>query len=196
MAAEPDQIRNDIEATRADLASNVDQLADRTSPSRIARRSWSRVSDKVHSLSDSVMGAPSSTAGSAKQKVNEAGDKIGSMTSETADKVRQAPHLAAQGTRGNPLAAGLIAFGAGLLAAAMIPESEAERRITRQLADSELAEQVRQPLAESAGKVGQDLAEEIKESGQQVMDSAKDHASTAVEEAKGTAQRAKQDTTR
>jgi len=196
MATEPDQIRSDIQATRADLASNVDQLADRTSPSRIAQRSWSRVTDKVHSLSESVMGAPSSAAGSVKQMAGDAGDKIGDLASDAADKVREAPQLAAQGTRGNPLAAGLIAFGAGLLAAAMIPESEAERRITRKLADSELVEQVRQPLAESASQVGQDLTEDIKESGEQVAQSAKEHASAAVEEAKSTAQHAKQDKAR
>jgi hypothetical protein len=38
-------------------------------------------------------------------------------------------------------------------------ESEAERRLTDKLADSELVEQVRQPLAESASQVGQDLTE-------------------------------------
>ena len=40
MAEGPDRIREDIETTRAELARNVDALADRTVPTRVARRRW------------------------------------------------------------------------------------------------------------------------------------------------------------
>ena len=78
----PDRKRQEIQATRADLASNVDHLADRTNPARMARRGCHRLTDKMHSFTDTVIGKP-------------------------------APHYAAEQTRGNPIAAGMIAFGAG-----------------------------------------------------------------------------------
>jgi len=40
MAEEPDQIRDDIELTRTRLAHDVDRLADKTSPTRVAQRRW------------------------------------------------------------------------------------------------------------------------------------------------------------
>ena len=55
MAEEPDRIRNEIEATRSDLARNVDLLADRTVPTRVARRRWGAVKERVRGMSDRVM---------------------------------------------------------------------------------------------------------------------------------------------
>ena len=40
MAEEPDRLRQDIELTRASLSRDVDQLADKTSPRRVAQRRW------------------------------------------------------------------------------------------------------------------------------------------------------------
>ena len=62
MAEEPDRIRDEIEATRYDLARNVDLLADRTVPTRVARRRWSGVKERVHGMSDRVMGTSSDAA--------------------------------------------------------------------------------------------------------------------------------------
>jgi hypothetical protein len=56
MAEEPDQTRDDIETTRADLARNVDALPDRTVPSRVARRQWTGIKERVRGVSDKVMG--------------------------------------------------------------------------------------------------------------------------------------------
>ena len=192
MATEPDQIRSSIEATRADLASNVDQLADRTNPARALNRGWHRVTGKVHAISDTVMGVPSTAADTVKQKAGQAGERISDVAEETADAVREAPRLAAAQTRGNPLAAGMIAFGAGLLAAALIPESDAERRLTHKLADNELVDRVREPLKESADHLRQDLTGDLKESGRQLVDSAKQHTSSVVDEAKQNAETVKQ----
>ncbi len=196
MATEPDQIRSQIEVTRSSLASNVDELADRTSPGRIMNRGWRRVTDRMHSIGDRVMGAPSSATGSVKDIAKGAGEKMSDVASEAADAVREAPHVTAEQTRGNPLAAGLIAFGAGLLAAAMIPETEAERRLTRQLADSELADQVREPLRQSVSEVGRGVSEEVKETGARLADTAKEHATQAVDEARAAGQQSTTDASR
>lgn len=207
MAAEPDRIKNDIELTRARLTADVDQLADRTSPTRVMQRGWHRFTDKVHTVSDTVMGKPAQAADSVKRVAGQAGDKIsgvasdatdkiGEVASSAADTVREAPRMAAEQTRGNPIAAGLIAFGAGLLAAALIPETEAERRLSRKLADSDLAQQVREPLMESADQVRQDVAGTVKQSASEVVQTAKEAASSTMDEAKETAQRAKEEAAR
>ncbi len=192
MATEPDQIRSEIDATRVELASNVDLLADRTSPARIVNRGWNRVTDKVQAVGARVMGAPSSTASSVKEMAGQAGDKIADAASGAADAVREAPQTAAEQTRGNPLAAGLIAFGAGLLAAALIPASDTERRLSRQLADSDLVEKMGEPVMKSASELGQEIKQEAKESGAELVDSAKDHASSTVQEVKDATQKARQ----
>ena len=63
MAEEPDQIRDDIELTRARLAHDVDRLADKTSPARVAQRGWTGAKAKVRGMSDRVMGSARESGG-------------------------------------------------------------------------------------------------------------------------------------
>ena len=51
--------------------------------------------------------------------------------SAVGDAVSNAPAQVKQKARGNPLAAGLIAFGAGLLVSGLIPSSQRSRRRSR-----------------------------------------------------------------
>ena len=208
MATEPDRIRTEIEATRAELATDVDRLADRTSPGRIAHRNWGRFTDRIHNLRERVMGTPSNgmdtvrrtadrTGGSLDSAAHSAADSVRDAAHSTAEAVREAPRTAAEQTRGNPLAAGLIAFGAGLLAAALIPASDAERRAAHRLAESTegLREELREPLAESAARVKEDVTQGVRESVDEVTQTAKDAAQTTTDEAQRAAQRVKEDTT-
>jgi len=107
--------------TRARLAHDVDRLADKTNPSRIAQRRWSGTKSKVRGLSERVMGAARDSGGSAK-------DKVSSAAEQAADQVRQAPEMVSRQTPGNPIAAGLIAFGAGMLVASLLPATTIERQ--------------------------------------------------------------------
>src|SRR5215213_1859008 len=135
MAEEPDQLRRDIEYTRASLSRDVDALAEKTSPKRVAQRRWTSVKEKVmgtprhardsfgdkaSSATSTVQDKASSAASTVQDKASSAAstvqEKASSAASTAADTVREAPHTVAEQTRGNPLAAGIIAFGAGLLA--------------------------------------------------------------------------------
>jgi hypothetical protein len=116
MATQPEVIRTQIASTREDLAHDIDRLADRTSPRRIVRRRWD-------SMRERVMGAPR----------------------EVTTTVREAPEAVARTTQGNPVAAGLIAFGAGLLAASLLPETDAEAASTT----AQRARESRPPAATS-----------------------------------------------
>ena len=57
MTADPDQIRQEIEATRGDLSDNVNALADSVRPGNVARRQVDKVMDGASDLKDRVMGA-------------------------------------------------------------------------------------------------------------------------------------------
>lgn len=212
MVEEPDRIRTDIEDTRSDLARRVDLLADKTVPTRVAQRRWSAVKEKVMgspaprhaaypaggdgSSVDSVRDGARSALGTAQDKASKVGDKVGEVSGTVADSVRDAPTALARQTKGNPIAAGVIAFGVGLLAASLIPTTEVEKRAGAQLKDNAdgLVDQVREPLRESAQQLKSDLTDTVKDASDQVKSTAKDAAQTTADEAKSSARDAKEQT--
>ena len=62
MGTSPDQMRAEIAATRNQLSADVDRLADRASPRRMARRRRARMRRTVSGVRDRVMGTASYTA--------------------------------------------------------------------------------------------------------------------------------------
>jgi hypothetical protein len=196
MVEEPDRIRDDIEATRASLSRDVDRLADRTIPTRVAQRRWTAVKERARGVSDRVMGTTGyetgsvrdtarSAAGAVQDAAQQAGARAGEAAGSVAETVREAPQMAARRTRGNPIAAGVIAFGAGLLAASLIPTTEAERRAGQQVRDNagDLVDQVREPLAQSARELREDLSGSVRDAAGQVRDTATDAAKATADEA-------------
>jgi ElaB/YqjD/DUF883 family membrane-anchored ribosome-binding protein len=203
MATEPDQIRAEIEATREELALDVDRLADRTSPKRIAERRWDNVKSAFRRTSDRVMGPSQSAGSSVKNKVSNATDKaqdaaqgVAERTQGAAQSVaqtaREMPQKVTRQTQGNPLAVGLIAFGVGLLAASLLPTTEAESRAGERLADQ--ADKVVEPLKEAGREMGQELKEKAKDSAQEVKGTAQEAVQTTKEQAKDSGQQAVQET--
>ena len=85
--------------------------------------------------------------------------------------------------RGNPIAAGLIAFGVGLLAASLLPETETEKRAGAAVAEKS------EGLVEQAKEAGKEMAQELKGTAQEAAQSVKD---TAREAASNTADQAKE----
>ena len=76
---------------------------------------------------------------------------------------------------GSPLAAGLVAFGAGLVIAGLIPASKAEA-------------QGAQRLKEAAQEHGQPIMDQAKSAAQEVGEQLKDKATEAAQEVKASAQ--------
>lgn len=204
MAEEPDRIRNQIEYTRAELERDVDRLADKTSPRRVAQRRWTAVKEKVmgtpRHAADTNAGTAWSAADTVQDAAARAGDKAGEAAHQVADTVtdtvRQAPEKVARQTQGNPIAAGVIAFGVGLLAASLIPTTEVERQAGQQLRDNagDLANQVRQPLRESAQQLKTDVSGSVREATDRVKETARDAAATTTDEAKSSARYAAEET--
>ena len=174
MTNNPDEIRREIENTRGRLSSDVNALTETVSPSNVARRQVDKVAGVATSVKDRVMG----TADDLRSSGSDAASTVGHAPGAAADKARSK-------TQGNPLAAGLIALGAGWLVGSMLPASEKEKQ-----AASTLKEKA-QPLVEEAKSVAQDTVQELKEPAQQAAQSIKDTATEAkdnvAQEGKSTA---------
>jgi hypothetical protein len=191
MAEEPDQIRDDIELTRSRLAHDVDRLADKTSPSRIVQRRWSGTKARMRNMSDRVMGSAHNSGGNLKDKASDVADTVKDKAGDVAGQVREMPAAMNRQTQGNPIAAGLIAFGAGMLVASLLPVTELERRAGQQV--REHADDLTEPLQEPVQHLREDLGGQAREAAASVKDTAKDAAQTTAQAAKENAQAAKDD---
>ncbi|BCW65533.1 hypothetical protein NicSoilB4_02960 [Arthrobacter sp. NicSoilB4] len=175
MSENPDVIRADIEATRARLGTNVDAVADKVTPSHIVQRQTDRVKenvrDAVFGAKENVMGAADRTAGTAGAHLSDAGAAIGDAPTQVKTK-----------TQGNPLAAGLIAFGAGLLVSSLIPASTKEREAADALKTAA------EPLTTELTEAAKHVAEGLKEPAQEAMENVKATAADATEHVKAEGQ--------
>src|SRR4051794_27945134 len=189
-SSDPDVIRRQIEDTRRELSYDVDALNEKVNPARVVDRRVSAAKGRMTSLKDRVMGtaqnttsstqgAVSNAAGSVQNAASSAADTVQSAASSAASAVQQAPDTVIRQAQGNPLAAGLIAFGVGWLVSSLLPASEKERQLAEQ--------------AESAVREHKDtLLEPAKQAAQEIGDQLKPAAQQAVEEVRSTAQDAAQ----
>lgn len=192
MGESAEELRRDIERTRDRMGYTLDAIGDRVSPGRMMERRRNRMVNRFYAARDAVMGSASDTFDSLSGTAHNVADSVGEHGSNMADTMSQAPQMARRQTRGNPFAAGLIAFGAGLLAATVIPASDAERRAADRLKDA--AQPLAEPLQERAKDVGHELASTVQETGQEAMDSVKQEASSAADSVKETASSHAQET--
>ncbi len=193
MTSDPDQIRGNIELTQQNLSADVDALTEKVSPPRIVERRVQRTRSAMTSFKDRIMGGTSERTSNLSDTVgssaSSAKDSVAGAASSAADAAGSAPDLARQRTRGNPLAAGLIAFGAGWLVASLLPATEPEQQVASQVKD--VATEKGRPVAQQLQQAGQDAAQDLRESAQQraqsVKETAADAASTVRDEAQSQA---------
>ena len=156
-----------IEEQRAVLGYHLDELGDKVSPRRMAERRKAAVRDRMSSVKDRVMGT-----------ANAGAERASDVKDEAMDAARRAPEAARQQFEGNPLAAGLLAFAAGLVVAAVLPETEKEQQLARSV----------QPHLESAasevGAVAQDSAEALKPAAREAAEHVKQQAQQSGEAVK------------
>jgi gas vesicle protein len=161
--SDPDEIRNDIERTRMELGQDVDALADKVTPSKIAERQTRKVKRAFSRVTDRVMGSASDAVDSAQDAVGNAAD---------------VPHKAARATEGNPIAAGLIAFGVGMLVSSLIPATRQEQRLAEQ------AKEAAAPILDEAKDVATEAADHLREPAREAAESVKERAAEAAETVK------------
>jgi len=110
-------------------------------------------------------------------------DRVSGAAQSAAESVQHAPEAITQRTQGNPLAAGIIAFGTGMLLATVLPKSRAEEQAAQQL----------QPQLQSAVGTVRETAQQLAETAKSdVQDAAVDLRDTTREAADQVAQQTKQ----
>lgn len=175
---DPNRIRADIERTRAGLSRDVDTLTETANPKNIAGRQADRVKGAVRNVRDHVMGAPEDPYDSG--SLGDAAGELKRKGSTAADTVADAPDRVRQRARGNPLAAGMIAFGIGWLISSAIPSSKSEQQAAERL--QQKAEPLKEQLTETAQELGDQLREPAREAAESVKSSAGDAVSTVKQE--------------
>ncbi|MEU5259365.1 DUF3618 domain-containing protein [Amycolatopsis sp. NPDC021455] len=184
---EPERIRREIEGTQRNLSTDVNALTEKVTPGRIVERRVGRMRTAFGNARDRVMGTAAGAASTT-------GDKVGSAASATGDKlagaVSDAPASIRRGTQGNPLAAGLIAFGAGWLVSSLLPASDPERRLAGQATGL-----AREHVAPAAQHAAEELKENLREPVRQAADSVKSEAADAATTVKDEARSATGDVT-
>ena len=184
----PEEIRRDIEATRADMGRTMNQIEDRVSPTAIRERQTERLRGRWSRIRTSVMGSPDSPS-SGRSPFSGGGsgesvaDKVRGQGEDAAAAVKQTPDRLQAQTRGNPLAAGAIAFGVGALVGSVLPASQREQQ-----AASAVREQAEQPLKEGLKQVGEQTKEDLQPAVQDAADQTKQRATEAAQTTKDEAQ--------
>jgi hypothetical protein len=209
--SDPDVIRRQIEDTRRELSYDVDALNEKVNPARVVDRRVTAAKGRMTNLKEKVMGsahettsqaqslasnaagsvqgAASSAAGSVQGAASSAADSVSSAASTAVGAVQQAPDTVIRQAQGNPLAAGLIAFGVGWLVSSLLPASEKEKQLAQQ-AESAVKEH-KDTLLEPAKQAAQEIGDQLKPAAQEAVDSVKttaqDAATTVTEEGKSAA---------
>jgi Protein of unknown function (DUF3618) len=180
---DPDEIRADIERTRATLSNDVDDLAETVKPQSVARRQVDKVKEAVGGVKERVMGSDEDDYSNA--AVGTVADKTSTPREAVADKalaakdtvsekasgarmaVRRAPTTVKRKAQGNPLAAGVIAFGLGMLVSSLMPPTQKEREAVSQLREN------LEPVKEKATEVARDMSDSVKQSAEEAAESVK-----------------------
>ncbi|WP_298583079.1 DUF3618 domain-containing protein [uncultured Kocuria sp.] len=186
----PEQIRADIEATRARLGSDVDAVAEKVTPERVVERQKDKVRSSVQGT---VQGVKERVMGSSDDQYTGGGYSTGDVKDQAALRAEQArgavqnaPANARAKTRGNPLAAGLIALGAGWLVGSLLPSTQKEQELVSDAADR--VQPHAQHAVESAKGMAQEVAQDLKEPAQEAAQSVKDTAQSGAQEVKAQGQ--------
>jgi len=210
--SDPEVIRRQIEDTRRELSYDVDALNEKVNPARVVDRRVSAAKGRMTNLKEKVMGSAhdttssaqgmaSNAAGSVQGAASSAAGTVQDATSSAVDAVQQAPQMMKQQAQGNPLAAGLIAFGVGWLVSSLLPASEKEKQLAQQAESAvrehkdallEPAKQAAQEIGEQLKPAAQDAVESVKSTAQDAAATVKDEGQAAVQDVQGQAEQSKQ----
>ncbi len=213
MAEDTAQMRAHIDQQRDDISHTVDQIGNRVSPSHIVARRQDRMRRRITGWKDAVFGNDEpdfppprgdryrypgqqgwdggygygyGAGGDGGESDGGARERLG----DAASSVQHAPSAMRRQTRGNPMAAGAIALGAGWLIGSLLPETRSERRAIRRV-EPQLAEAASEAKDE-ARNLADDLREPAKDAANQVKDSGKHAADDVKGQANQSAQNVKQ----
>ncbi|HEX5741509.1 MAG TPA: DUF3618 domain-containing protein [Pilimelia sp.] len=203
----PEEIRREIARTRANLSHDVNALAYKASPTRVVEERKQRVAGALRGLRDTVMGTTPGPTRTLHDSMSTATDKAHDMLTATGDRTTEAMHAVGEAaselptqvrrqTQGNPLAAGLIAFGAGWLVSSLLPATEPEKRAVAQAREAvgEHVDGVKEGMAAVAAEMRDELREPAAEAVQSVRSVAADAAQNVAHDTRAAARDVKEQT--
>lgn len=197
MGQSPEELTAQIAQTRNDLAADLDQLQDKVSPSAIVDRRKAAARQRVLGVRDKVMGRAHQAGDTAGGVAGAAGDKASSVADAASDAASRTAATAQERYDGAPLAAGVAAFGLGMVVAALFPATRAEAQAAAQVKDT--LQQQAAPLVEDAkaavADVGQELRDAARTSVEEVRHTAQDAASRVQDEGTSAADQVRSETT-
>lgn len=196
---DPEVIRQDIDRTRGEMEGTLSAINDRVNPQRVYDRRTGKMRQRWSSFRNSIMGSSdtSSSYGSsssswrdrtpdvdARGRAQQTKQSMSDASQQAKQAVSDAPQQVQQQTRGNPLTAGMIAFGIGSLIGSALPDSKLERRAAREATEHVDVEGTKQRMTEHAKGV----QETVQERARDAADDIKGSATDAAQEVKGQAQ--------
>jgi hypothetical protein len=161
----PDQLRREIESLRGDLSTLVEAVGERVSPKQVVRRSANSVGSTMRSVTDSVMGSAEEASDTLRTRARQVSRQAQSHASGARSGSRSSSRRSGRpspGGRGNRAAVGLVALGAGMLAASLLPPSQAEADAVEELKQS--AARFGQEMKATGRSVAADLQPELDKS--------------------------------
>lgn len=193
MGEESDQLRRQIEQTRRELGTDVDALGEKVSPRRVMERRVDRTRNAIGGMKEKIMGSTSDVSSSAGGAVSSAAssmqDTVSGAASSVGDTAADTAHRARRQAQGNPLAAGLVAFGVGWLVSSLLPPTEKERQLAHQVKDQAqpAVQAVGQQAGQALSEVRDNLQQPVQEAVESVKQTAADAAGTVKDEARSAA---------
>ena len=142
MGKTAEDLRRDLEEQRDSLGRDLVAIGDRVSPGRMVERRRLAVRQSFGRARDAVMGAKDTASDTTQHAASSAQSAVGSAASAVGDAVTSAPAGHPVTDAGEPLAAGLVAFGVGALAGSLLPTTRREEQAVAQV----------QPALESAAE--------------------------------------------
>lgn len=188
MTTDPDELRSDIEITRTRLTSDVDLVTDKVDPRRVADRKMHEARGRLSAMKDRIMGSASHAGETGRAKTSSAAHQVAAAGSHARDTMESLQHRQREATQGNPLAAGLIAFGLGALISSLLPPSEPERRAAGQ-AKGKL-EQHSGELKQQLNTTAHQVQDSLRQPAQEAAGAVKDRATQGASAVRGQGQSA------
>jgi hypothetical protein len=129
---------------------------------------------RLESMKQSTTDAASQAAESARETLSSAREQVAA----TPARAQEAVSTVREQAEGNPLAAGLVAFGIGWLISSLMPASEAETSVAQRA--GEVAKEHGGPVLEQAKQTAQDVGHEFQEHAQEAAQQVRERTQDAT----------------